>query len=164
MFSVVCQVCHSAQGENELTMLLIYFSWLCKWWSSWYCSSCSPSQWRYDRHLFAEVKWRKTWHLQVIASYWQFIHFWSSCGHSCKCINDNQSNVSIPTFNVLNYNYLFIIIYLGSMVALWLALLPHSEKVLDLNPGLFCVEFARSPHAVGKTVRAYSFCVEPLTV
>ncbi|KAF7642028.1 hypothetical protein LDENG_00266000, partial [Lucifuga dentata] len=33
----------------------------------------------------------------------------------------------------------------GGTVAQWLALLPHSKKVLGSIPGSFCVEFACSP-------------------
>ncbi len=35
----------------------------------------------------------------------------------------------------------------SSTMAQWLALMPHSRRVLSLNPGPFCVEFACFPRA-----------------
>ncbi|KAF7652412.1 hypothetical protein LDENG_00097180 [Lucifuga dentata] len=42
------------------------------------------------------------------------------------------------------------------MVAQWLALLPHSKKILGLIPGrAFCVEFACSPHVCMGSFRVF---------
>ena len=53
------------------------------------------------------------------------------------------------------------ILNLGGTVAQWLALLPHSKKVLGSNPswdpGPFCVEFACSPRVCVGFLRVSGF-------